>query len=186
MYIWYYYTIYTHTRPESYVNNVLLFFSNWSWTVPAARGNAAQRQDNKMLLQLDTHPYDIDLFDEVEDGSLLNADKRTANSLVYATVHAIKAGLVKRVGVLFTNLRSRLPPPPPCSRWTSPSSAFWRLGSSSSSSAQDQQDEDAASWRRSHPLRWHSGCNHGNQLSLHKAWGPPPVYEGQQVTGHPQ
>ena len=36
----------------------------------------------------------------MEEGSLLIADERTANALVDATVHAIMAGLVKRVGVL--------------------------------------------------------------------------------------
>ena len=57
---------------------------------------------NKMLTQIDIHPYDINLFDEVEEGSLLIVEERTANALVDATVHANTAGLVKRVGVLFT------------------------------------------------------------------------------------
>ena len=52
--------------------------------------------------KLDTIPYDIDLFDELEEGSLLIADKLSANALVDATAHAIQAGSVKRVGVLFT------------------------------------------------------------------------------------
>ena len=55
-----------------------------------------------MRAQIDISPYNIDMFDEVEEGSLLIADKRTANALVDATVHAITAGSVKRVGVLFT------------------------------------------------------------------------------------
>ena len=88
---------------------------------------------NKMLAQIDISPYNIDMFDEVEEGSLLIADKRTANALVDATVHAITAGSVKRVGVLFTLMRRRLPPPPPCWRWTSPFAAFRRRGASSSS-----------------------------------------------------
>ena len=56
---------------------------------------------NKALANIDIHPYDIDLFDEVEEGSLLIVDERTANSLVDVTVHAITAGSLKMVGVLF-------------------------------------------------------------------------------------
>ena len=56
---------------------------------------------NKVLAHIDIHPYNIDLFNEVEEGSLLIVNERTANSLVDVMVHAITAGSLKMVGVLF-------------------------------------------------------------------------------------
>ena len=97
-YIWYYY-LYNQTPPECYeVNNVLLFFSNWSWTVTASQGDAAPQQDaveaRHPPLQ---HPF------VWRGGRRITPNREwTTNALNEATVYAIRAGSVKRVGVLFT------------------------------------------------------------------------------------
>ena len=49
---------------------------------------------------IDTHALDINLFDDIEEGSLLVFDIKTAKSLVAATTHAISSGSLKMVGVL--------------------------------------------------------------------------------------
>ena len=57
---------------------------------------------NKILWKLNLVHYDNDPYDEIEEGSLLLTDWRSADALVEATVHAIQSGALKRVGELFT------------------------------------------------------------------------------------
>ena len=91
-------TLYTHTPPESYnVYNVLLFLV---MDTELYRQLGVTRLWNKVRIHINTHAYDIDLFKEVEEGSLLIVDERTANSLIEAMVHAITSGSLKMVGVL--------------------------------------------------------------------------------------
>ena len=55
---------------------------------------------NNTRANIDTHAFNIDLFNNIEEGSLLVCDVRTALSLVTATTHAISSGSLKMVGVL--------------------------------------------------------------------------------------
>ena len=90
---WY---IYSYTTKKN-VYNVLLFLVMDPELYRQLGGTLLQ---NKARVNINTHTYDIDLFNEVEEGSLLIVDARTADSLVEATVQAIASGLLKIVGVL--------------------------------------------------------------------------------------
>ena len=55
-----------------------------------------------MFWKLDTIHYNIDLYNELKEGSLQITEVRSVDALVEATVHGIQSGALKRVGVLFT------------------------------------------------------------------------------------